>query len=522
MSRFDNARDRSPIGRSDGPDAKKGRFDRGPRSRRGPTEKRVYVSNVPYETKWQEVKDLFKEKVGDVAFVELFNDEKGKPRGCGIVEFGDKETAKQAVDVMDKYEINGRKIVVKEDVDADRDRTGRIMKGGGGGDRDRHSFSDRDRSSGYQGPAENNRNLQKNGYDRGLGRMGNSSDPSSKYGNTYGLNVQFLESLGIDGPIVSRIFVANLDYKVDEKKLNEVFKMAGKVAGVDINKDRDGNSRGHGTVEYEHPVEAVQAISMFKDVSLYDRKMSIRMDSAAVREEQLGGVPTKLPVGLKNIGMGLGAGGAPLKNVSSNLPSQSSNSSSSQAPSQGLGALGGANILQNLGVTAALQNQALQSQLSSALGLGSGGLGGGALGSGLGGGSLGSSSGLGSGLGSGIGGAGLGSGLSGLGSGGGLGSGLQQNDRSAYGSSSGGGGGGYNDNRTGRLMDTIVVKNLPPSYSWQSLREKFSNIGEVKFAEMRENGIGVVRFASEKDAERAVNLMDRTRIDNYMVDVYLF
>jgi len=516
-SRFDNARDRSPIGRGDGPDAKKGRFDRGPRSRRGPTEKRVYVSNVPYETKWQEIKDLFKEKVGNVAFVELFNDEKGKPRGCGIVEFDDKEMAKQAVDVMDKYEINGRKIVVKEDVDADRDRTGRIMKGGFG---DRQSFSDR--SSGYQGPAENNRNLQKNGFDRrdSLGRLGNSSDPSSKYGNTFGLNAQFLESLGIEGPIVSRIFVANLDYKVDEKKLNEVFKMAGKVASVELNKDRDGNSRGHGTVEYEHPVEAVQAISMFKDVSLYDRKMSVRMDSAAVREEQLGGVPTKLPVGLKNIGMGLGAGGAPLKNVSSNLPSQQSGSSSSApAPAGGLAAaLGGSGLLQNIGA-AALQNQALQSQLTSALGLGGGGgLGGSGLGSGLGGASLGSSSGLGSGLGSGIGG-GIGSGLSGLGSGGGLGSGLQSNDR-AYGNSSGGG--GYSDNRSGRLMDTIVVKNLPPSYSWQSLREKLSNIGEVKFAEMRENGIGVVRFATEKDAERAVNLMDRTRIDNYMVDVYLF
>jgi len=515
-SRFDNPRDRSPIGRGDGPDSKKGRFDRGPRSRRGPTEKRVYVSNVPYETKWQEIKDLFKEKVGNVAFVELFNDEQGKPRGCGIVEFDTKEMAKQAVDVMDKYEIQGRKIVVKEDVDADRDRTGRIMKGGGGGGGfgDRKSFSDRSSGGGYQGPAENNRNIQKNGFDRrdSLGRLGNSSDQSSKYGNTYGLNVQFLESLGIDGPIVSKIFVANLDYKVDEKKLNEVFKMAGKVAAVELNKDRDGTSRGHGTVEYEHPVEAVQAISMFKDVMLYDRKMSIRMDSAAVREEQLGGVPTKLPVGLKNIGMGLGAGGAPLKNVSSNLPSQNAGSSSAaSAPAAGLGAaLGSAGILQNLGV-AALQNSALSTQLTSALGLGSG-LGGGG---GLGGASLGSSSGLGSGI-------GVGGGLSGLGSGGGLGSGLQQNDRglSTFGNSNNGG--GYSDNRSGRLMDTVVVKNLPPNYGWQSLREKFSNIGEVKFAEMRENGIGVVRFASEKDAERAVNLMDRTRIDNYMVDVYLF
>ena len=34
--------------------------------------------------------------------------------------------------------------------------------------------------------------------------------PEAKYTNTYGLNVSFLESLGIDGPLVNRVFVANV------------------------------------------------------------------------------------------------------------------------------------------------------------------------------------------------------------------------------------------------------------------------------------------------------------------------
>ena len=55
------------------------------------------------------------------------------------------------------------------------------------------------------------------------------------------------------------------------------------------------------------------------------------MDVAAVKEEKMGG-PTKLPFGLKGIGMGLGAGGAPLKNVLSNLPSQNSNNQQQSAP----------------------------------------------------------------------------------------------------------------------------------------------------------------------------------------------
>jgi hypothetical protein len=38
------------------------------------------VSNIPFEMKWQEVKDLFRENVGDVAYVELFSDENEKVR----------------------------------------------------------------------------------------------------------------------------------------------------------------------------------------------------------------------------------------------------------------------------------------------------------------------------------------------------------------------------------------------------------------------------------------------------------
>lgn len=51
-----------------------------------------------------------------------------------------------------------------------------------------------------------------------------------------------------------------LDYKVTEKKLREVFKLAGKVRDVELSVDADGKSRGFAVVEYDHPVESVQAI----------------------------------------------------------------------------------------------------------------------------------------------------------------------------------------------------------------------------------------------------------------------
>ena len=69
-----------------------------------------------------QVKDMFREQIGDVTYVELFSDENDKPRGCGILEFGSEELAKKAVDKMHRYELKGRKLVVKEDFDTERDR----------------------------------------------------------------------------------------------------------------------------------------------------------------------------------------------------------------------------------------------------------------------------------------------------------------------------------------------------------------------------------------------------------------
>lgn len=96
--------------------------------------KRIYVSNIPYEYRWQDLKDLFRRVVGTVEFVELFVDENNKARGCGIVEFKDAENVQKALDKMNRYELSGREIVVKEDHGEERDKYGRIgRKGGDGG-----------------------------------------------------------------------------------------------------------------------------------------------------------------------------------------------------------------------------------------------------------------------------------------------------------------------------------------------------------------------------------------------------
>ncbi|XP_041060056.1 heterogeneous nuclear ribonucleoprotein M-like isoform X3 [Carcharodon carcharias] len=94
---------------------------------------RVFVSNIPFEMKWQTLKDIMREKVGEVTYVELFMDADGKSRGCGVVEFKSEENMKKAVEVMDKQSFSGRPLKVKEDLDGEHAR--RMMQKFGGFDR---------------------------------------------------------------------------------------------------------------------------------------------------------------------------------------------------------------------------------------------------------------------------------------------------------------------------------------------------------------------------------------------------
>lgn len=134
-----------------------------------------------------------------------------------------------------------------------------------------------------------------------------------------------------------------MDYKVDEAKLRQVFKLAGRVVEVDLSLDKDGKSRGFAVIEYDHPVESVQAISMFDQQLLFERRMKIRLDRIPDNE--------KLPEGLGGIGMGLGPNGEPLKNVAINLPSlqnqnnSNNNSNLSNIPGPVSAPLGASNLL---------------------------------------------------------------------------------------------------------------------------------------------------------------------------------
>ncbi|VFV46287.1 heterogeneous nuclear [Lynx pardinus] len=425
---------------------------------------RAFITNIPFDVKWQSLKDLVKEKVGEVTYVELLMDAEGKSRGCAVVEFKMEESMKKAAEVLNKHSLSGRPLKVKEDPDGEHAR----------------------------------RAMQK------AGRLG------------------------------STVFVANLDYKVGWKKLKEVFSMAGVVVRADILEDKDGKSRGIGTVTFEQSIEAVQAISMFNGQLLFDRPMHVKMDERALPKGDFFPPerPQQLPHGLGGIGMGLGPGGQPIDANHLNKGIGMGNIGPAGMGMEGIG-FG----INKMGGMEGPFGGGMENMGRFGSGMNMGRINGG------GGGSVPGIERMGPGIdrigGAGMErmGAGLGHGMDRVGSEiermglvmdrmgsvERMGSGIERMGPLGSFAGSFGGAGGHAPG-VARKACQIFVRNLPFDFTWKMLKDKFNECGHVLYADIKmENGkskgCGVVKFESPEVAERACRMMNGMKLSGREIDV---
>jgi RNA recognition motif-containing protein len=73
-----------------------------------------------------------------------------------------------------------------------------------------------------------------------------------------------------------KIYVGNLDYKVNESELESLFSEFGTVSSVRIISDKyNGRSKGFGFVEMENDNEAKKAVSGLNGSSLKSRDITV-------------------------------------------------------------------------------------------------------------------------------------------------------------------------------------------------------------------------------------------------------
>ncbi|KAM4661963.1 serine/arginine-rich splicing factor 9-like [Discoglossus pictus] len=89
------------------------------------------------------------------------------------------------------------------------------------------------------------------------------------------------------------------------------------------------------------------------------------------------------------------------------------------------------------------------------------------------------------------------------------------------GGSGGGSGGGYGAPRgrngpPSRRSDfRVLVSGLPPLGSWQDLKDHMSEAGDVCYADVHKDGMGIAEFIRKEDMEYALRKLDDTKFRSH-------
>lgn len=100
-----------------------------------------------------------------------------------------------------------------------------------------------------------------------------------------------------------------------------------------------------------------------------------------------------------------------------------------------------------------------------------------------------------------------------------------RNDGGGGGSGRGGrdgaGGRGGRGPPTKRSQYRVMVTGLPPSGSWQDLKDHMREAGDVCFADTYKDGTGVVEFLRHEDMKYAIKKLDDSRFRSHEVSLYI-
>lgn len=189
---------------------------------------RLYVGNLPYDVKWQELKDHCR-KAGHIIHADVLQDKTGRSKGCGIVEYASEAEAQHARSILDGTEIMGRPIFVREDRE---EQTHGVVAS-------THSI-------------QNTHTTHSNGHHSSGGGGG--------------------------GNIGCRLFVNNLPYEVQWQDLKDYFRPVGNILRADVLLEANGRSKGCGIIEFGTPAEAQRAMAEFNNSLFRGRNIFVRED----------------------------------------------------------------------------------------------------------------------------------------------------------------------------------------------------------------------------------------------------
>ncbi|GAA6024314.1 hypothetical protein JCM11491_005983 [Sporobolomyces phaffii] len=218
---------------------------------------RVYVGNLAFGVKWNDLKDFMRE-AGNVVFSEIMMLPNGMSKGCGVVEFSQPEEAQKAIRDLSDQQLLGRPVFIREDREDDARYGSAAISG----------------RAGYMGPGAFPGGAP-GGYMGGRGGFGGGFRGGFAGGHHGGA--------GFGGPVAAagqgrHLYIQGLPFTVGWQDLKDLFRAAGNIIRADVKIGPDGSHSGTGTVVYESAADAQNAIAMYNGFEFQGNLLEVRED----------------------------------------------------------------------------------------------------------------------------------------------------------------------------------------------------------------------------------------------------
>ena len=217
--------------------------------------RRVYVGNLAWTVKWQDLKDVCRSHLPDheVVRANVLMGRDGRSRGCAIVEFATAEGASAAIAQLQDLDVKGRQIFLRED-----------------------------RESGIGKGSTTTTTTTTSPPRKSWGAPPSKAAPTKSGGAFQPTQTSATTAAGGDGDssLSRRVYVGNLAYEVRSQDLFDHFQKAGlSVVRADVMMIPHSNrSKGCGIVELSTQEDARNAITTLHNSELMGRMVFVRED----------------------------------------------------------------------------------------------------------------------------------------------------------------------------------------------------------------------------------------------------
>ncbi|KAL4243278.1 hypothetical protein ABKN59_011072 [Abortiporus biennis] len=214
------------------------------------TRTQLFVGNLPYRVRWQDLKDLFR-RAGTVLRADVSLGPDNRSRGYGTVLLATAEDAGRAVDMFNGYEWMTRALEVRPD------RMGAAP-------------AQDESASAYNQPQAT-----------AFPRLTSSTAAPSPF-----ITPTIMDD---DASLAGRsLFVGNLPFHIQWQDLKDLFRLSGgTILRADVALGPDGRSRGFGMVSFATEADAERARVMFNGYEFSGRPLKVHFDKFASSTQSL-------------------------------------------------------------------------------------------------------------------------------------------------------------------------------------------------------------------------------------------